>query len=130
MLAALIPLLGGVLDKLFPDAQKNAEAKQRLLELQINGELQQLLGQLDINKEEAKSSSVFVAGWRPAVGWVCVSGLAYNFVVYPLLLWVSARWYPGFEPPPLMTDNLMELIGGMLGLGGLRTFEKIKGVAK
>lgn len=129
MWGALIPILGNLLDKFFPDAQQNAEAKQKLLEMQLSGELQQLMGQLEINKEEAKSSSIFVAGWRPAVGWVCVTGLAYNFVIYPILLWYAARWEPTFTPPPLLTDNLMELIGGMLGLGGLRTFEKIKGVA-
>lgn len=94
-------------------------------------------GQLEINKVEAKHQSVFVAGWRPAVGWVSVAGLAYNFLAHPFLLWawalLQARgWVPTDlgAPPPVDVEALLVLLGGILGLGVYRTAEKVKGVAR
>ena len=94
------------------------------------------LAQVDINKIEAASSSLFVAGWRPAVGWVGVLGLAYQFLGYPLMQWVWSFGQgcdiipKGLNPPPdLQTDQLMTLLAGLLGFGGMRSFEKHKGVA-
>lgn len=72
----------------------------------------------------------FASGWRPCIGWVCCAALAYTYLVYPLLLWVAAAWAPHLVPPALgNNDMLYELVLGMLGLSGLRTVEKIKGVA-
>lgn len=137
MWPALVPLLGTVLDKLFPDPVKAGEAKLELLRLQQAGELAALdadlklaLAQAGINAEEAKSSSIFVAGWRPWIGWVCGMGLAYVYLLYPLLLWAASLWRPALVPPVLAVDHLMELVLAMLGFGGLRTFEKLKGVAR
>ena len=94
------------------------------------------LAQVDINKIEAASSSVFVSGWRPAVGWVGVLGLAYQFLGYPLMQWCWAcgQGYDiipkGLNPPPdLDVEQLMTLLAGLLGFGGMRSFEKHKGVA-
>jgi hypothetical protein len=94
------------------------------------------LAQVEVNKIEASSNSLFVSGWRPAVGWVCVLGLAYQFLGYPLMQWVwsfgqGMDWIPkGLNPPPdLQTDQLMVLLSGLLGFGGMRSFEKSKGVA-
>lgn len=136
MWSAIIPALTGLLEKLLPDPKAAADAKLRLLELAQQGELAQLdadmktaLGQMDVNKAEAQSGSVFIGGWRPAVGWVCVIGLAYQFLLWPILGWVSGiqHWT---LPPELDFGSLLTLLGGMLGLGGLRTAEKIKGVAR
>lgn len=131
----LIPALGTLIDKIFPDANAAAEAKLKLFEMQQKGELATLdaelkmaLGQIDVNKAEATNSSVFVSGWRPAVGWVCVIGLIYTFIAFPLLVWGSSV-YKIPSPPPLDLGTLITLLGGMLGLGGLRTVEKINGVA-
>jgi len=95
------------------------------------------LAQVEVNKVEAASSNFFVAGWRPAVGWVGVLGLFYQFLGYPLLQWVwsfgqGMDWIPnGLNPPPdLQTDQLMTLLAGLLGFGGMRSFEKTKGVAR
>jgi hypothetical protein len=136
MWAALIPLLGTIIDKAVPDPQAAADAKLRALEMAQKGELAVLdadlrlaLGQLEVNKAEA-TTDMFRGGWRPAVGWTCVAGLAYNFVVQPLLPWTVAV-FGGTVPPLPEIDNetLLVLLTGMLGLGGLRTFERIKGKA-
>jgi hypothetical protein len=135
-LLALIPLVGGIIDKVFPDADAAANAKLELMRLAQAGELAQLtaetslaLGQIDTNKIEAASTSQFVAGWRPGAGWVCVAGLAYTFLGQPLLAWLSA--VQGWPVPPLIAgDTLMVLLTGLLGLGGYRSFEKAKGVAR
>jgi hypothetical protein len=135
-LLALIPLVGGIIDKVFPDADAAANAKLELMRLAQAGELAQLnaetslaLGQIDTNKVEAANANLFVAGWRPGAGWVCVAGLAYTFLGQPLLAWLSA--VKGWPVPPLIAgDTLMVLLTGLLGLGGYRSFEKAKGVAK
>jgi hypothetical protein len=136
MWAALIPAITQVLDKIIPDPQAAAEAKLRALELAQKGDLAALdaelrlaLGQIEVNKAEA-TTDMFRGGWRPAVGWVCVVGLAYQFVLQPVLPWVVALF--GAQVPPLPTidnESLMLLLTGMLGLGGLRTFERVKGKA-
>lgn len=137
MWAALIPLIGTIVEKVIPDPQAAADAKLRVMELAQKGELAVLdadlklaLGQIEVNKAEATSTDVFRGGWRPAVGWVCVVGLAYQFIVQPVLPWVVVLF--GAQVPPLPAINneaLMVLLTGMLGLGGLRTFERVKGKA-
>ncbi len=125
-----------LIDRLFPDKTAADEAKLKLVELQMNGELQALLadtalaqGQMDINRTEAASDKLFVAGWRPSVGWICSLGLGYQFLAHPFLVWLAV--YNGVAaPPPIDTQELMILLGGMLGFGGFRTYEKLKGVAR
>lgn len=136
MWAALIPAITQVLDKIIPDPQAAADAKLKALELAQKGDLAALdaelrlaLGQLEVNKAEA-TTDMFRGGWRPAVGWVCVLGLAYQFILQPLLPWVVALF--GVQVPPLPAidnETLMVLLTGMLGLGGLRTIERVKGKA-
>ncbi len=137
LLAALMPSILQVLGKVLPDPQAAADAKLKLLELAQQGELAQLdadmklaLGQIDINRAEAQSGSLFIGGWRPAVGWVCVLGLAYQFLVFPLLAWAGANLAGWSAPPEMDIGTLLTLLGGLLGLGTLRTAEKMKGVAR
>lgn len=131
-----LPLITSVLDKVLPDATAAADAKLKALELAQKGELAVLdadmrlaLAQIEVNKVEA-STDLFRGGWRPAVGWVCVLGLGYQLVLRPVLPWL-VRVAGGEVPdlPSIDTDTLMVLLTGMLGLGGLRTFEKVKGRA-
>jgi hypothetical protein len=134
---ALLDFLGigtKLIDKLLPDPQAKSEAKLKLLEMQQAGEFKALeadlaiaQGQIEINKVEAASPDFFRSGWRPATGWVCVVGLVYTFLVQPLLAWWSAVWHIPL-PPVLDMGTLITLLAGMLGLGGFRTFEKVKGV--
>ena len=131
----LIPAVTSLLDKIIPDPQAKAEAQLKMLEMAQKGELAALdadmkmaLGQLEINKVEA-GTDLFRGGWRPSVGWVCVAGLAYQFLVQPILPW-AVSLFGGIVPPLPAIDNetLMLLLTGMLGLGGLRTYEKVKKV--
>lgn len=94
------------------------------------------LAQMEVNKIEAAHASLFVAGWRPAIGWIGAAALAYQFLLYPLLLWgmTIAQGYELFpdwiEAPPLLpTDALWVILSGMLGIAGMRSLDKIKGVA-
>ena len=127
------PLMGSVdkvLDRVIPDKNARAEARE-LLEIELLRGLQSIKqGQLEINKVEAAHSSIFVAGWRPFIGWVCGVGIAWSFLVQPLASWGLKMWKPELDLPALQTEGLYQLIFAMLGMGGLRTFEKIKGVAR
>lgn len=133
--AALIPILATIFDKVIPDPQAAADAKLRAMELAQKGELavldadmQLALAQLKVNEVEA-GTDMFRGGWRPAVGWTCVFGLAYQFLVRPLLPWLLRAFGIQVEDlPAIDNDTLLVLLTGMLGLGGYRTFERIKGV--
>ena len=129
MWQAIIPLIGSIIDKAIPDKTAADKAKAEIAMMQAKGELDLMLGQIDINKSEAQHSSVFVAGWRPFIGWVCGLALAYEYLMLPLFSWLSlnAGWQ---QPPHLVMDGMMELVLAMLGVAGLRTFEKYKGVAR
>jgi hypothetical protein len=132
----LIPAVSGILDKILPDPQQAADAKIKVLEMAQRGELAVLdadmklaMGQMEVNKVEA-GTDLFRGGWRPATGWTCVFGLVYQFLLQPLLPWVVSV-FGGSVPPLPSIDNetLMVLLTGMLGLGGLRTFERVRGKA-
>lgn len=115
-----------VLDKFIPDPEARAKA-----EAELRDSLQAWdRAQMAVNQAEAGHASIFVAGWRPFIGWVCGASLAYQFVVLPFASWALAMWAPGTPPLPGLNDMLFELTMAMLGMGGLRTFEKLKGVAR
>lgn len=131
----LIPALTTIFDKVLPDAQAAADAKLKVLELAQKGELAVLdanmrliEGQLNINKQEAASLDSYRAGWRPTIGYIAAGALAFQYLLNPLLIWANTLFQWGITPPNIGLDNnLWELILGMLGLGGLRTYEKLKG---
>ena len=128
-ISAALDLGNTLITRIFPDPAQAANAKLELLKLQQSGDLATMTAQTDINKEEAKSGSLFVSGWRPAIGWVCALALFYQYLLKPLAIGLLPSF--GFIAPPLpgLDDNLWQLMMGMLGMGGLRTFEKIQGVA-
>lgn len=117
-----------LLDKVIPDKDAREKAQSELYKAAQDQDFQLALAQIKVNEEEAKSENLFKSGWRPAIGWICVFGLAYNFVIYNILLWFINIYQLNVTPPALMSDILMELVFALLGLGSLRTFEKIKGV--
>ena len=127
---ALLEIGGRLLDKIIPDKDAREKAQAELLRAAQDQDFQKAIAQIEVNKMEAQHTSLFVAGWRPAIGWICVVGLGYNFLLYPMMTWLVAITGAEFTPPPLLSENLMELVMGMLGLGALRSFEKWKGVAR
>jgi len=134
MLAALIPLLtsafGTVIDRVVPDKVAAEKAKQDLAVDLMKMAQESNLAQIEVNKTEAASSNLFVAGWRPGIGWVCVAALAYQFVLVPLGVWLAAIGGYDLPTPPNLDDMLWELMFGLLGMAGLRSVEKIKGVTR
>ena len=137
MLPAILPVVGTLIDKLFPDKQAADEAKLKMMELAQKGELAQLdaqvqlaMGQIETNKIEAASKDPFRAGWRPMAGWACSLGLFYEFLLRPILPWVVGLSGAEVSPMPNVdVDQLMVLLGGLLGLGSLRSYERVKGKA-
>ena len=135
----IVALGGKLLDKLsafFPTPEDKLKAQLALLEMQQRGELAQLSadfelakGQLEINKEDAKSDSFIQRNWRPALGWVCVFAYAFQFVLAPLIVYIAVGFFDhDMTFPKLDLTELGALLFGMLGLGAMRSSEKIKGV--
>ena len=123
-LDAILGIGGKLIDKLIPDPAAQDAARLELLKLHQSGELAAMTAQTEINKAEASNPSVFVSGWRPAIGWVCALAMGYQYLARPLMVaFMPTLAFPGLD------DNLWQLMMGMLGLGGLRTFEKTQGVA-
>jgi hypothetical protein len=118
-----------LIDKLIPDPKAKAEALFKLKELEQSGDLTVIANQVEIAKLEAQNPSLFVSGWRPFVGWVCASGFAMQFVLLPLLVGISAFFGHHIVVPELDLSVMVPMLLGMLGLGGLRTVEKLNGVA-
>ncbi|HAK92466.1 3TM-type holin [Massilia timonae] len=134
-LTALIPVLGNVFDRLFPDPAAAADAKVKVMEMAQRGELAHLdadlkmaTGQMEVNKAEAQHQSIFVAGWRPAIGWVCAAAFAFKFVVGPTAAVLMAVAGHPITLPEFDFSEMSTILLGMLGLGTLRTVEKIKKV--
>jgi len=127
---ALVEIGARLLDKIIPDKDARDKAQAELLRAAQDQDFQKAIAQIEVNKVEAQHTSLFVSGWRPAIGWICVIGLCYNFLLYPMMTWLVVVTGAEFTPPPLLSENLMELVMGMLGLGALRSFEKWKGVAR
>jgi hypothetical protein len=134
-LSAALDLGGKLIDRLIPDPAQKQAAALELLKLQQTGELAQLTadtelakGQLGVNQAEATNTNFFVSGWRPFVGWICGCGLGYAFLVRPIASPLAQK-YLGAPIDALDMGTLGTLLFGMLGLGGMRTVEKINGVA-
>jgi Holin of 3TMs, for gene-transfer release len=129
ILGSVFELGKDLIDRFIPDKSEAARVEAEFLRMAAQGELQQVIAQLEINAKEAQHASIFVAGWRPFFGWAGGFGFVYATMGQPLLAWISAMngWA---APPTLNLDLLWVVVTGMLGIGGLRTFEKTKGLSK
>lgn len=126
---AIATLADTVVKRVWPDATETEKARYAQFAAELQAEAQAVAGQLEINKVEAGSPSLFVAGWRPFVGWVGAMGLAYAALIEPLARFIAVVWfhYSGAFPV-LDSDITLQILFGLLGLGGLRSFEKARGV--
>jgi len=131
MIQALIGPVANLLDKFIPDADEKAKLAHEIATLSERHAHELAKGQLEVNKAEAANKNFFVAGWRPFIGWTCGVALFWHFVGVPVTLFFVS-WFAVEIPelPSFDMDSLMTILLGMLGLGGLRTFEKHKGITK
>ncbi len=137
-LSSILDIGKMAIERIWPDANKRAEQLQRLQELkqagnvaELNAHVKLMVAQMEVNKAEAGHASIFVAGWRPFIGWVGGSAMAYQFIVYPLLTWLWTSLIAagiiaaGTSYPPVMdTGALFTVVTGMLGVGAMRSFDK------
>ena len=131
LIASLIGPVSGILDKVIPDSDMKAKLAHEIATMSDNHSQQALLAQLEINKAEAASGSLFKGGWRPFIGWTSGVAFAYHFVLQPLLVFVlTASGVDLPELPEFDMSTLLTVLGGMLGIGGLRSYEKTKGLTK
>ena len=131
LLPSILPAVTNIIGRFLPE-DKEARAKaEREIEAKLSTHLAKIdLAQLGINKTEAAHRSIFVAGWRPFIGWSCGISLAWTYVLTPILQFVLANTGHLIDLPAMDMSQMMPVLMGMLGLGGLRTFEKFKGVSK
>jgi len=125
----LISPVTGLISEFIEDKDKANELAFRVSTMAATQAHEQALGQLRVNEAEATTGSLFVGGWRPAVGWICATGMAVNFIITPLLGPLVLEYTP-VTLVPLDVEQMMPVLLGMLGLGGMRSFEKKNGVAR
>jgi len=135
IVTALLPALGTLIDRLIPDRAAADKAKAEMEMQLVNAANAAAMAQVEVNKIEAGHSSVFVAGWRPFIGWVCGVALALYYVpmfIIGMALWIWACLEAGqlVPRPELGIAEIIGLVMAMLGLGSLRTWEKLNGVAR
>jgi len=130
IVTALLPMLGTILDRVIPDKAASEKARLEMQAALLDAAVKGDLGQMAVNKAEAAHQSVFVAGWRPAVGWVCASALAYSYIVVPLAGTVRTLMGEPALNLPVLDANLWELMAGMLGMGALRSWDKAQALKK
>jgi len=129
--------VGGIIEGVGQIADDLVTSKEEKMRLQLDAakiEAELVQGQISVNQTEAEHGSVFVAGWRPFIGWIGGLALAYQFLAYPLMTWswafFQARGWvaPEFEPPPVLdAQELWVILTGMLGIAGMRSFDKLRG---
>ena len=130
MLQALIGPVTSLVGKFIEDKDRKNKLAHDLATLASRHAQELAKSQIETNKEQAKHPSLFVAGARPAIMWICALGLFTQFFLLPIAEWATAIWMPGVDLPKLNTEGLMTLTLSLLGLGGMRSFEKSKNVAR
>lgn len=130
MVKLLVGPIFKLLDKVIPDADERSRLAHEIATLAERQAHEIAKAQIAVNKEEASSHSMFVSGWRPAVGWVCTLGLATNYLFVPICNFLLTVTESPITVPPLDLSEMMPVLLGMLGLGGLRTYEKTQQVAR
>jgi len=131
LISSLIGPVTGILDKVIEDKDQKAKLAHEIATMSDTHAQQALLSQLEINKAEAASGSIFKGGWRPFVGWVCGVAFAYHFVLQPLIVFILTVFGSDIpELPEFDMSTLLTTLGGLLGIGGLRSYEKTKGLTK
>ena len=131
LLPSILPAVTDIIGRFLPEDEEERAKAERKIEAELASHLAKVdLAQMAINREEAKSRNIFIAGWRPFIGWTCGIALAWTYVGTPILQFILAQTGHLIDLPSLDMSQMMPVLLGMLGLCGLRTFEKFKGVSK
>ena len=130
MINLLIPAVSSILDKFIEDKDEKAKLAHEIATMSQKMAHESAMAQVEVNKEEAKHRSVFVSGWRPAVGWTCALALLYHYLLRPTAVFIATLMGNAIELPVFDMNSLLTVLMGLLGLGGLRTYEKVKNVSK
>ena len=130
MLQTLIGPVASLLEKFIPDKDLRSRLSHEIATMAEKNAHEQIKAQLEINKTEAQHNSLFVSGWRPAVGWTCCLGMAANFLIIPMTNFALALASSNISIPLIDLETMLPVLLGMLGLGGMRSYEKSKGVAR
>ncbi len=125
----ILGTIGTVLDRVIPDKNKRAEAQEALQSALQSNEFQLAIEQIKVNAIEAQSDNIFKSGWRPFIGWTCGTAFSLHFVIFPILNWIIVLFGHSAINIAFDMQSLMYALGGLLGLGGMRTYEKMKGVS-
>jgi len=126
----LVGPISKILDKVIPDKDARERMAHEIATMAETQTFELAKAQMDVNKQEAAHKSLFVAGWRPGAGWVCVTGMAMNYLIMPIGNFVLAITNPDVVIPALDLSQMMPVLLGMLGLGSLRSYEKRNGVSR
>lgn len=129
-ITAILNVGNTILDRVLPDKQANDAAKAQLLSLQLSGDISSTIAQIQVNQAEAASNSVFVAGWRPFVGWICGSAFAYAYIIQPFLQFILVACKVNIDLSKIPVVSMAEIspvLLGMLGLGAMRSYDKANG---
>jgi hypothetical protein len=130
MISLLVSAIAPLLDKVIPDADERNRLAHEIATLTERQAHEIAKAQIEVNRTEAAHKSLFVAGWRPATGWICASGLGFNYIIVPLGNFALALIGDNTVIPSLDLSQMMPVLMGMLGLGAFRSYEKTKGVSR
>tara|TARA_R100000700_G_scaffold813_1_gene2158 strand:- start:1104 stop:1511 length:408 start_codon:yes stop_codon:yes gene_type:complete len=131
LLPSILPTVTNVIGRFLPEDKEKRAAAEREIEKQLATHLAKIdIAQLEINKQEAAHRNIFVAGWRPFIGWSCGFAMCYAYIIQPITVFILAQTGNLVDLPTLDLSEMMPVLLGMLGLGGLRSFEKYKKISK
>ena len=130
MIEVLVASVSALLSRVIPDKSERDKLAHEIATIAEKQSHEQIMAQLEVNKTEAAHKSLYVAGWRPFIGWSCGIAMAFNFIGLPLIGTLSVLYDTPLELPPLDLEVMMPVLLGMLGLGGMRSYEKRTGVAR
>lgn len=130
LISSILPIAETVLDRVIPDKNAKANAMIEMEKALVDAHTKGMLAQIDVNKVEAAHRSIFVAGWRPCIGWVGAISIAWHFILQPITIFFLGVFDLPYDLPAFDMDAMLTIIMGMLGIGGMRSFEKFKGLTK
>ena len=130
MIEVLVASVSALLSRVIPDKSERDKLAHEIATIAEKQSHDQIMAQLEVNKTEAAHKSLYVAGWRPFIGWSCGIAMAFNFIGLPVVVTLSALYDTPLEVAPLDLEVMMPVLLGMLGLGGMRSYEKRTGVAR